>query len=177
MRQIAAGLFISLDGVVEAPENWTGPYFNDQVGQAVGALMATNDAMLLGQPCRDFGDGLARFDPKIDGTLQHCLHIRPHELRTVRSRLRAAQNTASLPHFCADKRFEHRRRLRTPRRHPQSALQDRDAGLARDILPDRTAAPGTTPGCAPFLARYRDEAKIPHRCPARFCIAIYYDCA
>ena len=49
MRQIAAGLFISLDGVVEAPENWTGPYFNDQVGQAVGALMATNDAMLLGR--------------------------------------------------------------------------------------------------------------------------------
>ena len=49
MRQIAAGLFVSLDGVVEAPENWTGPYFNDQVGQAVGALMATNDAMLLGR--------------------------------------------------------------------------------------------------------------------------------
>ena len=49
MRQIAAGLFISLDGVVEAPEKWTGPYFNDQVGQAVGALMARNDAMLLGR--------------------------------------------------------------------------------------------------------------------------------
>jgi dihydrofolate reductase len=49
MRQIAAGLFISLDGVVEAPEKWTGPYFNDQVGQAVGAMMAQNDAMLLGR--------------------------------------------------------------------------------------------------------------------------------
>jgi dihydrofolate reductase len=49
MRQIVAGLFISLDGVVEAPEKWTGPYFNDQVGQAVGALMAANDAMLLGR--------------------------------------------------------------------------------------------------------------------------------
>ena len=49
MRQIAAGLFISLDGVVEAPEKWSGPYFDDQVGQAVGALMATNDAMLLGR--------------------------------------------------------------------------------------------------------------------------------
>jgi dihydrofolate reductase len=49
MRQINAGLFISLDGVVEAPENWTGPYFDDQVGQAVGALMAVNDAMLLGR--------------------------------------------------------------------------------------------------------------------------------
>ena len=49
MRQIAAGLFVSLDGVVEAPEKWTGPYFNDQVGQAVGALMAGNDTMLLGR--------------------------------------------------------------------------------------------------------------------------------
>jgi dihydrofolate reductase len=49
MRKIAAGLFISLDGVVESPEKWTGPYFNDQVGQAVGALMAGNDAMLLGR--------------------------------------------------------------------------------------------------------------------------------
>ena len=49
MRKIAAGLFISLDGVVESPEKWTGPYFNDQVGQAVGALMASNDAMLLGR--------------------------------------------------------------------------------------------------------------------------------
>jgi dihydrofolate reductase len=49
MRQIAAGLFISLDGVVEAPEKWTGPYFNDQVGHAVGAMMAQNDALLLGR--------------------------------------------------------------------------------------------------------------------------------
>jgi dihydrofolate reductase len=49
MRKIVAGLFVSLDGVVESPEKWTGPYFNDQVGQAVGALMAPNDAMLLGR--------------------------------------------------------------------------------------------------------------------------------
>jgi dihydrofolate reductase len=49
MRKIAAGLFTSLDGVVETPEKWTGPYFNDQVGQAVAALMAGNDAMLLGR--------------------------------------------------------------------------------------------------------------------------------
>ena len=49
MRKIAAGLFVSLDGVVESPEKWTGPYFNDQVGQAVGALMASNDTLLLGR--------------------------------------------------------------------------------------------------------------------------------
>ena len=49
MRKIIAGLFTSLDGVVESPEKWTGPYFNDQVGQAVGTLMATNDTLLLGR--------------------------------------------------------------------------------------------------------------------------------
>lgn len=49
MRKINAGLFVSLDGVVESPEQWTGPYFNDQVGGAVGQLMAGNDALLLGR--------------------------------------------------------------------------------------------------------------------------------
>jgi dihydrofolate reductase len=49
MRKIVAVLFVSLDGVVESPEKWTGPYFNDHVGQAVGAMMAANDAMLLGR--------------------------------------------------------------------------------------------------------------------------------
>jgi len=29
MRKIVAGLFISLDGVVEAPNTWHFPYFND----------------------------------------------------------------------------------------------------------------------------------------------------
>ncbi len=49
MRKINAGLFVSLDGVIESPEKWTGPYFNDQVGQTVATLMAANDAMLLGR--------------------------------------------------------------------------------------------------------------------------------
>ena len=49
MRKIAAGLFISLDGVVEAPDEAIGPYFNNQVGGVVGTLMAANDAMLLGR--------------------------------------------------------------------------------------------------------------------------------
>ena len=33
MRKINAGLFISLDGVVQLPQKWTGLYFNDQVGR------------------------------------------------------------------------------------------------------------------------------------------------
>ena len=49
MRKITAGLFISLDGVTESPEQWTGPYFNDEVGQVVGSLIAGGDTLLLGR--------------------------------------------------------------------------------------------------------------------------------
>jgi len=49
MRRVVAGLFVSLDGVVEAPEKWQLPYFNDEMGEAVGAAMAASDAMLLGR--------------------------------------------------------------------------------------------------------------------------------
>ena len=49
MRTIVAGLFISLDGVFESPDKWHFPYFNDEMGEAVGAQMAESDAMLLGR--------------------------------------------------------------------------------------------------------------------------------
>ncbi len=49
MRKIVAGLFISLDGVVEAPDQWHFPYFNDEMGEAVESQMAASDAMLLGR--------------------------------------------------------------------------------------------------------------------------------
>jgi dihydrofolate reductase len=49
MRKIVAGLFMSLDGVVEAPDKWHFPYFNDEMGAAVGEQMAANDTMLLGR--------------------------------------------------------------------------------------------------------------------------------
>ena len=53
MGYIKSGLFISLDGVIEAPETWHFPYFNDEMGAVVGELMAGNDAMLLGRQTYD----------------------------------------------------------------------------------------------------------------------------
>jgi dihydrofolate reductase len=49
MRKIVAGLFISLDGVTEAPENWQLPYLNDELLEAVGSAMAESDTMVLGR--------------------------------------------------------------------------------------------------------------------------------
>ena len=49
MRKVTAGLFVSLDGVVESPERWQLPYFNDEMGKVVGAAMGAMDAMILGR--------------------------------------------------------------------------------------------------------------------------------
>jgi len=49
MRKIVSGLFISLDGVIENADEWMGPWFSPELGQAVGSLMSNQDAMLLGR--------------------------------------------------------------------------------------------------------------------------------
>jgi dihydrofolate reductase len=49
MRKIVAGLFVSVDGIVEAPETWTGAYFTPEIGEIVGSLIAAGDTLLLGR--------------------------------------------------------------------------------------------------------------------------------
>jgi dihydrofolate reductase len=49
MWKVVASEFVSLDGVVESPEKWHFPYFNDQMGDAIGAAMASSDSMLMGR--------------------------------------------------------------------------------------------------------------------------------
>jgi dihydrofolate reductase len=53
MRKITAGLFISLDGVVEAPDQWHFPYFNEEMGAAVDASLGQTDTMLFGRKTYD----------------------------------------------------------------------------------------------------------------------------
>ncbi len=53
MRKITAGLFIALDGVVEAPDQWHFPYFNDEMGAAVGGQLGAADTILLGRKTYD----------------------------------------------------------------------------------------------------------------------------
>jgi dihydrofolate reductase len=53
VRKITADLFISLDGVVEAPDQWHFPYFNDEMGAAVNATLGATDTVLLGRKTYD----------------------------------------------------------------------------------------------------------------------------
>jgi dihydrofolate reductase len=47
-RKIVANYFVSLDGVVESPDQWHFPYFDDQMGAAVGAGFERSDSLLMG---------------------------------------------------------------------------------------------------------------------------------
>jgi dihydrofolate reductase len=53
MRKVTAGLFIALDGVVEAPDQWHFPYFNDEMGAAVDATLGAADIILFGRKTYD----------------------------------------------------------------------------------------------------------------------------
>lgn len=48
MRKLAAGLFISLDGVVECPERWGFQYLNQELSKEIAAGITQADAVLLG---------------------------------------------------------------------------------------------------------------------------------
>jgi dihydrofolate reductase len=49
VRKIVAAEFLSLDGVMESPDQWHFPYFNDEMGRAVGEGFAASDALLMGR--------------------------------------------------------------------------------------------------------------------------------
>jgi len=49
VRKLFVGLFASLDGVVESPDQFVFPYFDDRVGAEVGAGIASTDTVVLGR--------------------------------------------------------------------------------------------------------------------------------
>jgi len=49
MRKVVASELVSLDGVIEKPEEWSFSYSNDEMAEANAAGMADSDAMLLGR--------------------------------------------------------------------------------------------------------------------------------
>ena len=49
MRKVVAVEFVSVDGVMEAPEEWASSYTNGEMEEANASGMAASDAMLLGR--------------------------------------------------------------------------------------------------------------------------------
>ena len=53
MGRIVSNFFISMDGVVERPDLWHFPYFDEEMGEVVGAGMQNTKAMLMGHRLYD----------------------------------------------------------------------------------------------------------------------------
>lgn len=49
MRKVTAGLFHSIDGVVEAPDQWQFDAFDDELGAMLGGVIAKTDTVILGR--------------------------------------------------------------------------------------------------------------------------------
>ena len=49
MRKLTAGLFMSLDGVVESPNLWQFDSFDNELGASMGAMMGSVDTAILGR--------------------------------------------------------------------------------------------------------------------------------
>jgi dihydrofolate reductase len=49
VRKVVASELVSLDGVMESPNEWAFPYSNDEMEQANASGMAASDALLLGR--------------------------------------------------------------------------------------------------------------------------------
>jgi dihydrofolate reductase len=64
MRKVVAVELVSLDGVIESPEEWAFSYSNDEMEETNASGMAASDALLLG---RVTYEGLAAFWPNQPG--------------------------------------------------------------------------------------------------------------
>ena len=74
MGKIVSNFFMSLDGVVEAPDQWHMPYFNDEMGAAVGRGMQTNRGFLMG---RVLYDEWAAYWPEADNEFAEFFNSHP----------------------------------------------------------------------------------------------------
>lgn len=80
---------ISLDGVVEAPEKWSPPYFNDEVWQVTAKGMAASDTLLLGR--RTYGMFAAYWPDKTAADSPYADYINKTQKIAVSTTLKAVE--------------------------------------------------------------------------------------
>jgi dihydrofolate reductase len=83
MRKIVAGMFVSLDGVVEAPEHWVGPYAGEEFGAALGQSAAESDALLLGRRTYEIFAASWPARGTEDPMAAHLNNVRKHVVSTT----------------------------------------------------------------------------------------------
>lgn len=140
MGRIVSSFFISLDGVVEAPDTWHMSYFNDEMGAVVGAGMETNKAFIMGR--RMYDEWSAYWPTSTDEPYASYFNNIPKYVVSGSLQDPTWTNTTVVPprrRRGAPREGERRRRHRHGRQRDHGAL-------ATGQRPARRAAPPGAPG-------------------------------
>jgi dihydrofolate reductase len=94
LRKIVAAEFVSLDGVMEAPDQWQFPYFNDEMGQVIEESFAASDAMLMGRVLyEEWAAYWPEQDPEQNPVAAHMNSVQKHVVSTTLEEPLAWQNS------------------------------------------------------------------------------------
>jgi dihydrofolate reductase len=104
MRKVTAGLFSSIDGVVEAPDQWQ-PAFDEEMGAALSRMLEEQDAVLLGRVT--FTEWAGYWPTSTDEPFASWINSTPKyvastSLDSVDHWANATLITGSVPEFVAD---------------------------------------------------------------------------
>jgi dihydrofolate reductase len=74
MRKLVESTFVTLDGVIENPQNWSPPYWDEEHSAYAGKLLDSADALLLG---RATYEGFAEAWPPRSGDMADRINSMP----------------------------------------------------------------------------------------------------
>ena len=109
MRKVTAGLFSTIDGVVEAPDQWQ-PAFDDEMGAVLSRMLEEQDAVLLGRVT--FGEWAGYWPTSTDEPFASWINSTPKyvastTLDSVDQWPNSTLIEGSLADFVADLRQQH----------------------------------------------------------------------
>jgi len=81
MRTITAGMFITLDGVIEAPEKRNPPFYDEELNQAVMPQLASTDTRRYGRRSGEL------FRAEVEAAWPRCLRRRRAGIRLAGHRV------------------------------------------------------------------------------------------
>ena len=92
MRKLIESTFVTLDGVIENPQVWGPPYWDDEHGGYATTLLARADALLLG---RATYDGFVQAWPGREGEYADRINAMPKHVARTRSPRRPGTRSCS----------------------------------------------------------------------------------
>ena len=104
MRKVVAAEFLSLDGVMESPDKWHFPYFNEEMGRAIDKSLGVSDAMLLGRVnYEEWAAFWPEQDPNENPMVAHMNGVRKYVVSTTLEEPLGWQNSTLINENVAEK--------------------------------------------------------------------------